>query len=305
MTVEVLANSLTDLVDPNVEIEKIATGFQFTEGPLWDHRDRTLHFSDIRTGIMHVWSEKDGSVKVVREGEANGNSNGNAWDKDGNMITCEHKGRRISRTLPDGTVETVVAKWGDARLNSPNDVITALNGDILFTDPTYGLRTPDGTVVGQEYPFAGVFRYWLEKGTLQLLIRDFTGPNGLVLTDDDSKMYICDTPKSHVRVFDVAADGNLTNDRLFADVRHNGTDGRPDGMKLDSRGNVYVAANTAEGIWVYDPEGTLLGFIHVGENPANLAWGDDDWQTMFITAQTSVYRLRTKVPGQPVRFSPR
>jgi gluconolactonase len=304
MAVVALDSRLNDLVDPNVEVEQIATGFVFTEGPLWSPRDKTLHFSDVRTGVMRAWSEKDGSVKTVREGEANGISNGNTWDRDGNMLTCEHDGRRVSRTLPDGTVETFVAKWGDARLNSPNDVITALDGDVLFTDPTYGLRQPDGSIVGQEYPFPGVFRYHIDKGTLQLLVRDFAAPNGLALTDDDSKMYICDTREQIIRVFDVAEDGNLGNGRVFCEAKHGDASGRPDGMKLDSRGNVYLAANSPEGIWVFDPDGKLLGFIGVGESPANLAWGGDDWQTMYVTAQTSVYRLRMKVPGQPVRFAP-
>jgi sugar lactone lactonase YvrE len=305
MAVVALDSRLNDLVDPDVQVDQIATGFVFTEGPLWNNRDRTLTFSDVRTGIMRRWHEKDGSVVVVREGAANGISNGNTWDKDGNMLTCEHDGRRVSRTLPDGSVETFVAKWGDARLNSPNDVITALNGDVVFTDPTYGLRQPDGSIVGQEYPFPGVFRYSLEKGTLQALVRDFDAPNGLALTADDSKMYICDTRQQIIRVFDVAPDGVLSNSRVFCEAKHGDASGRPDGMKLDSLGNVYLAANSPEGIWVFDPDGKLLGFIGVGESPANLAWGGDDWQTLYVTAQTSVYRLRMKVPGQPVRFAPR
>ena len=305
MAVVTLDGRLNDLVDPSVEVEQIATGFVFTEGPLWNNRDKTLHFSDVRIGILRVWSEGDGSVKVVREGEANGISNGNTWDKDGNLLTCEHAGRRVSRTLPDGTVASLVDRWEGSRLNSPNDVITALNGDVVFTDPAYGLRQPDGSFVGEEYAFRGVFRCSVETGTLQTLARDFEAPNGLALTDDDSTMYVCDTQHGLIRAFDVAADGNLANGRNFCAVQYGETRGRPDGMKLDSQGNVYVAANTAEGIWVFDPQGKLLGFIGIGESPANLAWGGDDWRTMYVTAQTSIYRLRMKVPGQPVRFTPR
>ena len=150
---------------------------------------------------------------------------------------------------------------------------------MVFTDPTYGLRQPDGSIVGQEYPFPGVFRYSLEKGTLQALVRDFDAPNGLALTADDSKMYICDTRQQIIRVFDVAPDGVLSNSRVFCEAKHGDASGRPDGMKLDSLGNVYLAANSPEGIWVFDPDGKLLGFIGVGESPANLAWGGDDWQT--------------------------
>ena len=304
MPVVALDNRIHDLVSPNVAVEQIATGFVFTEGPLWSNRDRTLHFSDVRAGIMRVWSDADGSVRVLREGDANGVSNGNAWDRNGNLITCEHKGRRISRTLPDGSVETIVDRFGGARLNSPNDVVVALNGDILFTDPTYGLRQPDGSIVGQEYDFRGVFRYSPGDGSLKVLADDFESPNGLALSDDDSQLYVCDTQLGIIRVFDVQSDGSLANGQTFCDVRHGETIGRPDGMKLDSLGNVYVAANTAEGVWVFDSHGTLLGFIEIGEEPANLIWGNEDWRTLYVTARTSVYRLRFEVPGQPVRFTP-
>ncbi len=304
MAVVALDNRLNDLVEPNVEVEQIATGFVFTEGPLWNKRDKTLHFSDVRTGILRIWSEKDGSVSVVREGEANGISNGNTWDKDGNLLTCEHQGRRISQTLPDGRVETLVGRWGEALLNSPNDVITALNGDVLFTDPAYGLRQPDGSFGEGEYGFRGVFRYSVANQTLEPLLREFEAPNGLALSDDDSLLYVCDTQQGVIQAFDVGAGGTPGNGRIFCEVQHAETRGRPDGMKLDSQGNVYVAANTSEGVWVFSPAGSLLGFIDIGESPANLAWGDDDWRTMYITAQTSVYRLRMKVPGQPVRFTP-
>jgi gluconolactonase len=288
-----------------VKVDQIATGFQFTEGPLWNNRDKTLIFSDVRGRTMHLWSEGDGSARVIREAGANGISNGNTWDKEGNLLTCEHANRRVSRTLPDGTIETVVSHFGQARFHSPNDVITALNGDILFTDPPYGLRQPDRTYAGMEYPTQNVFRYQPDSGTLQTLVDDLDKPNGLVLTDDGSTLYIADTERNLIRVYDVQPDGNLANGRDFCTLVHGEALGRPDGMKLDSRGNLYVAANSPEGIWVYDPQGTLLGFIGLGEGPANLTWGGDDWQTMYVTAVTSVYRLRTKIPGQPVRFAPK
>jgi gluconolactonase len=303
MAVVALDSRLNDLVDPDVQVEQLVTGCTFTEGPLWDPRDDSLIFSDVRTGIMRRWTKN--GVQVLREKDQSGIANGNTWDKDGNLLTCEHAGRRVSRTLRDGTIETFVGRWGEKRLNSPNDVITANNGDVLFTDPTYGLRQPDGTVVGQEYPYPGVFRYSVARGTLQLLVKDFAAPNGLALSEDDKRMFICDTREQHIRVFDVMEDETLANGRVFCEAKHGEHQGRPDGMKLDSQGNVYLAANSPEGIWVFDPEGKLLGFIGVGESPANLAWGGEDWRTMYVTAQTSVYRLRMKVPGQPVRFAPK
>jgi gluconolactonase len=270
----------------------------FTEGPLWHPKERHFTFSDVRSKTMHRWTES-GGTKVFRGSDGAG-PNGNTWDRKGNLITCEHDNRRVSRTKADGTIEAVVDRFDGHRLNSPNDVICTRNGDLCFTDPTFGLRGPDGAIVGQEYPFPGVFRYSPSSGTLRVLADDFQAPNGLVLTDDERTMYICDTRLHNVRVFDVAADGSLSNGREFVDVSRGDTTGRPDGMKLDSRGNLYVTANVAEGLWVYAPDGTLLGLIGVGESPANCAWGGDDWQTLFVTANTSVYRLRMKVAGQPV-----
>jgi gluconolactonase len=299
LAVEVVDKRLLELVDPDVKVEQIATGFVFTEGPVWHSRDRTLTFSDVRTGIMRRWSEVEGANEIR---SPSNESNGNTYNPDGNLLTCEHKGRRISRTRPDGTVETVVDSFQGARLNSPNDLISLANGDIIFTDPVYGLRQPDGSIAGQEYPFSGVFRWSAADGSLTVLADDFAAPNGLAMPDDGSKLYVCDTREGHIRVFDVAGDGSLQNGKVFCEARLGEREGRPDGMKLDSQGNVYLAANSPEGIWVFDPEGALLGFIGVGENPANLAWGEDGWRTMFVTAQTSVYRLEMKVSGQPVRL---
>jgi gluconolactonase len=297
MAIVVLDSRMNDIVDADVKVDQIATGYTFTEGPLWHARNRTLTFSDVRTFKMHRWSEKNGA-SVFRD--PSGGANGNTYDKDGLLVTCEHINRRVSRTKADGTIETVVDRYEGKRLNSPNDIIRTANGDLVFTDPTYGLRQPDGSIVGQEYPFAGVFRFSPSTGKLILLADDFQAPNGLVITQDESRMYVCDTREHEVRVFDVAGDGSLRNGKRFVDVSQGDTVGRPDGMKLDSRGNLYVTANTPEGIWVYAPDGALLGLIGIGEAPANCAWGGDDWQTLLVTAQTSVYRLRTKVRGQPV-----
>lgn len=290
-----------DLVDPQAPIDRIATGYQFTEGPVWHLRTRTLTFSDVRGGAMYRWTEA-GGAEVFRR--PSGFGNGNTYDAAGNLITCEHENRRVSRTAPDGTIGVVADSYQGKRLNSPNDVIIAPNGDIIFTDPPYGLRQPDGSFVGMELPFNGVFRVAAGSGDLTLLIDDFDRPNGLVISDDGLRLFVADTAREHVRVFDVAADGSLSNGRIFAAgfAAQVGaaTPSRPDGMKLDSRGNLYVAANTTEGVWVFSPEGDLIGLIGLPETPANLAWGGDDWRTLFVTATTSVYRLPMKLAGQPL-----
>jgi sugar lactone lactonase YvrE len=293
----VLDARLEALVDPAATAEKIAGGCIFTEGPVWSHRDSTLIFSDVRGDTMYRWTEAGGQ-EIIRQ--PSGVSNGNTYDLAGLLVTCEHKNRRVSRTLANGQVETVVSHFNGGRLNSPNDVVCATNGDLYFTDPPYGLRQPDGTFAPGDYGANGVFRIAASDGTISMVADDFDRPNGLVISNDGRQLYIDDTDRHHVRVFDLGADGGLSNGRLFVDVTHGGTVGRPDGMKLDTEGNLYVTANTAEGVWVYAPDGTLLGFIGVPEPPANVGWGGPGNRTLFITANTSVYRLPMRVSGQPI-----
>jgi gluconolactonase len=310
MTLTVLDSRLLDLVSEGVVVDKISTGHRFTEGPVWHHRDRVLTFSDVFGRKMHRWTEQGGTVTLR---DPSGEGNGNTYDHQGNLITCEHQNRRISRTLADGTIETVVDRYEGGRFNSPNDVICAPNGDLIFTDPTFGLRQPDGTMLEQEYPCAGVFRFSPADGSLRLLVEDVVSPNGLALSDDGKTFYVDDSRELNVRAFDVADDGSLSNSRVVCKVEYQEESALPDGMKLDSLGNLYVTPNNRLGVWVYAPDGTLLGMIGVGEErsifrdapggPANLCWGGDDWQTMFVTAVSSVYRLRMKVPGQPVRLA--
>lgn len=311
MTITIVDKRLLDLVDEDVKVEQISRGHRFTEGPVWHPVERHLTFSDIRERKLYRWTEKGATVTLQ---DPSGTSNGNTYDHRGRLITCHHD-RYLSAMTPDGSVTKLVERYGDARLNSPNDVICTPDGDLIFTDPTYGLRQPDGSVLEQEYPYAGVFRYSPGDGALRLLAEDFVAPNGLAITDDGKTLYVDDSRELHVRAFDVLADGGLSNDRVVCQIGYGEESGLvPDGMKLDSLGNLYVTANNRLGVWVYTPDGTLLGMIGVGEEessfrpgtlggPANLCWGDDDWQTMFVTAVSSVYRLRMKVAGQPVRVS--
>ena len=299
MPIVALDNRLAELIDLDAQPQQIASGFVFTEGPLWHPRERHLTFSDVRGDAMYRWSESGGTAVFRKPSSV---ANGNTWDREGNLVSCEHEGRRLSRTKADGSVETIVSHFDGKRLNSPNDVICLANGDLVFTDPPYGLRQPDGNFGPQEVPFQGVFRWVAAAGAVTALVTDFNRPNGLVISDDGRTLYVCDTDQHQVRAFDIGSDGSLSNGRLFVDVQHGDAVGRPDGMKLDSLGNLYVAANTMEGIWVYSPDGELLGLIGLPETPANLAWGGDDWRTMFVTASTSVYRLPMKIPGQAVYY---
>jgi gluconolactonase len=296
--ITVLDPAFEQLIDPGVRVDQIVTGCTFTEGPVWHSRDRYLIFSDIPNDTLYTWTEAQGHT-VFRK--PSGQGNGNTFDRQGRLITCEHANRRVSRTAPDGTVETVASHYDGKRLNSPNDVICARNGDVYFTDPPYGLRQPDGSFQGQKLPYCGVFRWSATTGQVSLLLDDFTRPNGLAFNAQETQLFVCDTNQCHVRVFDLGPDGLLRHGRVCAELVHGDVRGRADGMKLDVEGNLYVAGNTPEGIWVFNPAGKLIGFIGVGELAANLAWGGDDWRTLYITARTSVYRVPLRVAGQPVR----
>ncbi len=280
--------SLIESGDP----EQIATGFQFTEGPVW-HPDGYLLFSDIPASRTYKWMP-DRTVTIWRE--PTGFANGLTLDRERRLIACEHGGRRVSRVAADGTVATLADSYGGKRLNSPNDVVVKSDGTIYFTDPPYGLAPPHGpSVQEQEQPCNGLYRITLD-GVIELLIDDFDRPNGLAFSADEALLYVDDSPRRHVRAFDVRPDGTLANSRVLADMDHP-QPGSPDGMKLDIEGHLYVTGAT--GVWVFESDGTCLGVIVTPERPANCAWGDADRQTLYITARTSLYRVRTAVPGLP------
>ncbi|MDX6506777.1 MAG: gluconolactonase [Gaiellaceae bacterium] len=299
MPVKVLSERVRELVDENVEVEQIATGFMFTEGPIW-MADGSLHFSDMPGDKRRRWHPEDG-VEVLRD--PSNKCNGMTRDNDGNLIVCEHRTSSVVRERPDGTRETLATHWGDRELNSPNDVIVASDGSIIFTDPTYGRMPVFGFERLQDLDFQGVYRLPGDGGDLQLLIDDFEQPNGLCFTPDESQLYINDTVRAHIRVFDVGPDHALSNGRVFAEGIGTGdhtTGELVDGMKLDERGNVYVTG--PKGVWIYAPDGEHLGVIEVPENVGNVNWGDDDWRSLFIPASTSVYRVRMKVAGNPLPY---
>jgi sugar lactone lactonase YvrE len=259
-------------------VEKVAGDFRFTEGPVWVAASGELIFSDIPANKLYRF--KDGKADVFRD--PSGNANGNSLDRQGRLLTCEHGNRRISRTEPDGAIVTLADRFEGKRLNSPNDIVCNSDGAIYFTDPPYGVE-PEL----RELDFQGVYR--IADGRLTLLVRDFAKPNGLCFSPDEKLLYIADTERSHVRVFEVAGDGSLVNDRVFCKVA------RPDGMRTDATGNLYVAAET--GVEVFDKTGKQAGHFDVPERPANLCFGDADNKSLYITAKTSLYRVRLSVVG--------
>jgi len=266
--------------------ERIATGFQFTEGPVWCNDE--LRFSDIPASIIYAWHP---SGRLRRWRHPSGNSNGLTLDRQGHLVACEHGNRRVSVSDAHGNPQTLVDRYQGRRLNSPNDVVVRSDGVVFFTDPPYGIDESQ-----REQPLNGVYAVHPD-GTMLLIGNDFDRPNGLAFAPDERTLYIGDSRRRHVRAFTVHADGTLSDSRIICDMDHP-QPGSPDGMKVDQAGHLYVTGAT--GIWVYEPDGTCLGVITLPELPANCAWGDADRQTLYITARTSLYRIRTTIPGVAV-----
>ena len=269
------------------EWETVAEGFGFTEGPVW-HRRGYLLFSDIPNDRIHRW--RDGEVGVYRE--PSGRSNGLTFDEQRRLVACHHELRCVTREMAHEPLP-IATHFEGKRLNSPNDVVVRSDGRIFFTDPPYGINEERAGAglepIEPELPFNGVFTI-APQGSLALLIDDFDRPNGLALSPDERTLYVADTARLHVRAFDVDREGALTNGRVFAEMRE---EGRPDGMKVDRDGRLYVCARTVQ---VFAADGKLLGVIDCPRSPANCAWGGDG-SDFYITARTGVYRVRIDATG--------
>ncbi|MBA7611195.1 Gluconolactonase [subsurface metagenome] len=290
--VEEFDSKMRHIVTKEAALEQIATGFGFTEGPLWcgDY----LLFSDIpRSRIVRLCMRSEGP-EVTTFRSPSGNSNGLTLDRSGRLIACEHSTRRVTRTEIDGSVSVLAERYEGCRLNSPNDVVVRSDGSVYFTDPSFGLGTPPKW---KELSCNGVYRV-APDGELGLLVDDFELPNGLAFSPDEAVLYVNDTVKSHIRAFDVSQDGSINNGRLLIELKGEEV-GRPDGMKVDQQGNIYCTG--PGGIWITQPDGKYLGRVMMPEQPSNFGWGDADWRTLYITARPSVYRVRLLVPGIAVR----
>jgi gluconolactonase len=297
MAVSVRSERLCELVDPAASVERIATGFGFTEGPIW-MPDGSLHFSDLAQDRRRRWHPREG-VDVVCE--PSNKCNGMTLDNDGNLIVCEHVTSSVVREHRGGRRETIAGRYDGKELNSPNDVVVARDGSVLFTDPTFGRWPGLGLERDQELSFQGVYRLPPDGGSLQLLVDDFAQPNGLCFSPDESLLYVDDTERAHIRVFDVGPNHEPANGRVFADAIGDGGDaGRVDGMKVDEGGNVYVTG--PGGVWVFAPDGGHLGVIEVPEYVGNLNWGGDGWSTLYLAASTSLYRIELKTRGNRLGY---
>ena len=306
-----LDSTVNRIVPPDAKVEKLAGGFQFTEGPVW-HPEGYLVFSDPNANTIYRWTT-DGQVSVYRPksgyagvdiGEYHQpGSNGLTLDADGRLSINEHGRRRVVRLEKNGVITVLADRYQGKRLNSPNDLVYKSDGSLYFTDPPFGLPKVFDDL-RKETPFSGVYRLAAD-GTLQLLTTDLAGPNGLAFSPDERFLYVdnWDVKRKVIMRYPVHSDGTLGNGEVFVDAtRSHPGEQAWDGLKVDEAGNVYAAG--PEGIWILSPDGKHLGIIKAAETPANFAWGDEDGRTMYITARTGLYRVRLNIPGvRPGRAS--
>lgn len=294
MSVEIRDDLFRTVVGGEVALEPVAGGFDFTEGPIWHTGEKHLTFSDMPGNEMRRWTPAGGVVSFRKPSNM---ANGNTYDRRGRMLTCEHATSRVTRTEADGTITVLATRFQGKQLNSPNDIVVKSEGWIYFTDPTYGRMPYYGVERPSDLGFQGVYRM-AEDGTgLMLLADDFAQPNGLCFSRDEKRLFVNDTERGHVRVFDVGADGLLSGGAVWAEVTGTGK-GAPDGMKIDRDGNLYCCG--PGGLHVFSPDAQPLGVILVPEVVANFTWGEDDLRTIFFTASSSLYRARTRTPGVPL-----
>jgi gluconolactonase len=264
----------------DAKLEKLASGFQFTEGPTWVSWDGDfLVFSDIPANELKKWTRKDGMSTFRKPSQ---NANGNLFAKN-RLITCEHSGRRVVIQSKNKAVETLADQFDGKKFNSPNDVAVKSDGTVWFTDPDYGLG---GNKKEQEGNF--VFRFDPKTKQVSAVVKDFDKPNGIAFSPNEKKLYVADSGKPHhIRVFDVQKDGTLANGKIFCVIDK----GVPDGIRCDKQGRVWSSAG--DGVHIFAPDGSLIGKILVPESPANLCFGGKDGKTLFITARSSLYAIGT------------
>ena len=303
-TVERLDPALDDLLSPDAHMEKLAEGFTWSEGPVWRPRTGDVLFSDVPKNRIYRWTDEDGLSVFLEPSGYTGHqlsfrepgSNGLATDRAGRLLVCQHGDRRISRLLPDGRFETLAEFVDGRRLNSPNDLCVAANGDIYFTDPPYGLEGLNDSPL-KELLFNGVYLR-RRNGELVLLTDRIAFPNGVALSPDGKTLYVNQSdPKAPIiTAFPLRPDGTVEDGRVFFDATSllPGRKGLPDGLKVDERGNLWTSG--PGGILVISPAGKLLGILNTGEPTANCGWAEDG-RTLYITANSYLVRIRTQVRG--------
>ena len=291
---EIQDERLAEIFSADAELETVAAGFRFLEGPAWHTRDKHLRFSDIMGNATFQWSEQAG-LSIYR-----GNShlaNGNTYDHQGRLLSCHHGSSRVTRMDDDETMTVIASHYQGKELNSPNDIVVKSDGRIYFTDPPFGRGDTHGIPRPTQLDFNGVYRFDPADESLTLLTTMLNRPNGLCFSLDESLLYIDDSPEYKIFVFDVEADGTISGGRLFAETRGDGP-GVPDGMRIDSAGHLYCCAQG--GVHVFLPDGSFLGRLRTPMQVTNCAFGDDDLRSLYLTGATTLYRVRGEIPGLPL-----
>jgi gluconolactonase len=286
-------------------VERVATGFRWAEGPVYFPAGRYVLFSDIPNNRIMRFSEDDGHLSVYRQPSMN--SNGNTIDREGRLITCEHSGRRVTRTEHDGSITVIADKYNGKRLNSPNDAVVTSDGAIWFTDPVYGIGGYyEGVKADAEQDKHNVYRVDPKSGEVRVVVDDFVEPNGIALSPDEKKLYIIDTGftdgpdnPSHIRVFDLNVEqGKTGNNKVFADMPKPSI---TDGVRCDTEGRVWCSVGwgdpNEDGVRSYTKDGELLGKIHIPETVANLCFGGQQRNRLYICGSTSLYAVYTSAQG--------
>ena len=295
MEVDMAAPGFERIVPRGAEVDVIANDLLFGEGPVWNKRTGEFLWVDIIGDTIWKWKPNVGREVVMRPSYK---ADGMTFDREGRLVVCGWSWRRVWRLEKDGTVTTLCAQFEGKKLNSPNDLVVKSDGSIWFTDPSGGLNNVEmhGEDVQRYLDYHGVFRI-SPQGETTLVVKDFTYPNGLAFSRDESLLYINDTRENLIKVYDVGKDGTLKNGRLFCKLVGSEA-GVADGMKIDTEGNVYCTGPA--GVQVFAPDGKLLGRIKLPGHSTNMGFGDDDWKGLYVTTYSSVYRIRLGVAGLPV-----
>ncbi|MDB6002631.1 MAG: SMP-30/gluconolaconase/LRE-like region-containing protein [Rhizobacter sp.] len=293
MKVDAYSPALEAIVPRSARLDRIAYGLSFGEGPVWDQRGGALYFVDIIASRVHRWTPGVGVETVIPN---TGHANGMTFDHEGRLLVAGWSSRTVWRREHDGSLTTLASHFEGKALNTPNDIVVHSNGAIYFTDSDGGLFIPgmEGEDVQRYLDFSGVFRIPPGGGDAVAVLTRGAFPNGLAFSPDESLLYVTDTRDRHISVFDVQADGSLANGRVFYELKGEEV-GHADGMKVDVEGNVYCTGPA--GIHILSPDGELLGRLHVPADCTNMAWGDDDAKSLYITTFHSVFRVRLKIAG--------
>lgn len=319
LKVDRLDSSVGRIVPAGAKLQRVATGFKWLEGPVWENG--SLYFADIPGNAIRKWTPDEGVTTLLSPSGYKGaapyggpepGSNGMTLDVDGRLTVAGHAQRDVYRleALKPGAASTILAdSYKGKRLNSPNDLVYKSDGALYFTDPPYGLRTQSDNDPEKQLKVNGVYRlsHALEhkagappaNNELRLVVTDLPRPNGIAFSPDEKYLYVDNSePKKIWMRYRVQPDGSLTEPKLLYDATSDKRPGAPDGMKVDEQGNIYSAG--PGGVWIFSPEGKALATLEIPERVANVAWGGADRRTLYITASSSIYRVRLNIPGAPI-----